>query len=58
MIFRLSQKLKAKIKAGALDAVPLDDTPYADWSTHLSRQAAIVFATVKLLHTLPIARLP
>jgi hypothetical protein len=35
MIFRLSQKLNAKIKAGALSAVPLDEHPFADWSAHL-----------------------
>lgn len=35
MIFRLSQKLNKKIKAGPLDTVPLDDNPYADWSCHL-----------------------
>ena len=35
MIFRLSQKLKAKIKAGALRALPLDENPLADWSAHL-----------------------
>jgi hypothetical protein len=32
MIFRLSQKLSAKIKAGTLAAVPLDENPFADWS--------------------------
>jgi len=35
MIFRLSQKLNKKIKAGPLDTVPLDENPYADWSAHL-----------------------
>ena len=35
MILRLSQKLNAKIKAGTLIAIPLDDNPYADWSCHL-----------------------
>jgi hypothetical protein len=35
MIFRLSQKLNAKIKAGALATVPLDENPFADWSAHL-----------------------
>ncbi len=35
MIFRLSQKLNKKIKAGQLDEMPLDDNPYADWSAHL-----------------------
>ena len=32
MIFRLSQKLNTRIKAGILTAVPLDENPFADWS--------------------------
>ena len=35
MIFRLSQKLNKKVKAGNLSVMPLDDNPYADWSCHL-----------------------
>lgn len=35
MIPRLSQKLNAKIKAGKLTEMPLDENPYADWSSHL-----------------------
>ena len=35
MILRLSHKLNAKIKAGALRPMPLDENPYADWSCHL-----------------------
>jgi hypothetical protein len=35
MIFRLSQKLNAKIKAATLSSVPLDENPLADWSAHL-----------------------
>ena len=35
MILRLSQKLNAKIKAGTLKPMPLDENPYADWSCHL-----------------------
>lgn len=35
MIFRLSQKLNTKIKAGKLAEMPLDENPYADWSCHL-----------------------
>jgi hypothetical protein len=35
MIFRLSQKLNAKIKGGSLDTVPLEGNPFADWSAHL-----------------------
>jgi hypothetical protein len=35
MIFRLSQKLNAKIEAGALRALPLHENALADWSAHL-----------------------
>ncbi len=35
MIFRLSQKLNTKVKAGTLDAVLLHENPFADWSAHL-----------------------
>jgi len=35
MIFRLSQKLNAKIKAGTLGAQALDENPFADWSAHV-----------------------
>jgi hypothetical protein len=35
MILRLSQKLNTKIKAGKLIEMPLDENPYADWSSHL-----------------------
>lgn len=35
MIFRPSQNLNTKIKAGPLAAAPLDENPYADWSAQL-----------------------
>ena len=35
MIFRLSHKLNAKVKAGVLRALPLHENPLADWSAHL-----------------------
>ncbi|MCA9261631.1 MAG: hypothetical protein KDA61_20580 [Planctomycetales bacterium] len=35
MILRLTQKLGAKIKAGKLTELPLDENPYADWSGRL-----------------------
>ncbi len=35
MIFRLTQKLSNKIKAGRLSETPLDEDPYADWSCHV-----------------------
>jgi hypothetical protein len=35
MIFRLSEKLNAKVKAGILATLPLDENPFADWSAGL-----------------------
>jgi len=35
MIFRLSQKLSTKIKAGKVAEKSLDENPYADWSVPL-----------------------
>ena len=35
MIFRVYQKLNAKIKAGTHSALPLYENPFADWSAHL-----------------------
>ncbi len=35
MIFRLSQALNARVKAGALAALPLHENPLFDWSAHL-----------------------
>ena len=35
MISRLSQKLNAKIKAGTLRTLRLNENPFADWSAHL-----------------------
>jgi hypothetical protein len=32
MIVRLSAKLNAKLKAGTLATLPLDENPFADWS--------------------------
>jgi hypothetical protein len=32
MIFRLSDKVNTKIKAGTLATLPLDENPFADWS--------------------------
>ena len=54
MIFRLSQKLNTKIKAGALDSVPLDENPYADWSAHLfavNRTQYIILSNTKSLYS-------
>lgn len=35
MIFRLTQRLSNKIKAGRLSQSPLDENPHADWSARL-----------------------
>jgi hypothetical protein len=35
MIFRLSDKVNTKIKAGTLATLPLDENPFADWSAGL-----------------------
>jgi hypothetical protein len=35
MIFRLSEKLSRKIKAGTLPSLPVHDCPLVDWSSHL-----------------------
>ena len=35
MIFRLSQKLNGKLKAGSVPTLPLDLNPFADWSAKL-----------------------
>jgi hypothetical protein len=54
MIFRLSQKLNAKIKAGPLVELPLDDNPLADWSAHLflvGRTQYILVSNTKSLYS-------
>ena len=54
MIFRLSEKLNAKIKAGALAAVPLNDNPIADWSAHLfvaGRTQYVLLSNTKSLYS-------
>lgn len=54
MIFRLSQKLNAKIKAGALRALPLDENPLADWSAHLfvaGRTQYLLLSNTKALYS-------
>src|SRR5213082_2929741 len=53
MIFRLSQKLNAKIKAGALLALPLHENPLADWSAHLfvaARTQYLLLSNTKSLY--------
>jgi hypothetical protein len=54
MIFRLSQKLNAKIKAGPLPALPLDENPLADWSAHLfvaQRTQYLLLSNTKSLYS-------
>ena len=54
MIFRLSQKLNAKIKTGSLGLLPLDENPYADWSAHLftaGRTQYIILSNTKSLYS-------
>ena len=54
MIFRLSQKLNTKIKAGHLDTLPLNENPYADWSAHLftaDRTQYIILSNTKSLYS-------
>ncbi len=53
MIFRLSQKLNTKIKAGTLPTLPLDENPFADWSAHLfvaDRTQYILVSNTKSLY--------
>lgn len=60
MIFRLSQKLNTRIKAGTLTARPLDGKPYADWSAHLfsvqRTQYILIANTPSLYSTVLFAR--
>jgi hypothetical protein len=54
MIFRLSQKLNTKIKAGTLAALPLDENPSADWSVHLfaaDRTQYLILCNTKSLYS-------
>ena len=54
MIFRLSQKLIDKIKAGALATLPLDENPFADWSAGLfliGRSQYILVTNTKSLYS-------
>src|SRR5271165_4138631 len=54
MIFRLSQKLNTKIKAGTLATLPLDENPFADWSAGLflvGRSQYILVTNTKSLYS-------
>jgi hypothetical protein len=54
MIFRLSQKLNAKIKAGTMAVLPLSENPFEDWSAHLfvaDRTQYILVTNTKSLYS-------
>jgi hypothetical protein len=54
MIFRLSEKLSTKIKAGTLGTLPPDENPFADWSAHLfvaERSQYILLSNTKSLYS-------
>jgi hypothetical protein len=54
MMFRLSQMLNAKIRAGTLATLPLDENPFADWSAHLfvaGRTQYILLSNTKSLYS-------
>lgn len=54
MIFRLSQKLSDKIKAGTLATLPLDENPFVDWSAGLflvERSQYILVTNTKSLYS-------
>ena len=54
MIFRLSQKLNQKIKTGTLEALPLHENPFADWSCHIfpaNRRQYILLSNTKSLYS-------
>lgn len=54
MIFRLSQKLNARIKGETLASLPLDENPLADWSAGLflvGRSPYILLTNTKSLYS-------
>lgn len=54
MILRLSRKLCTKLHVGALQTMPLDDNPFADWSAHLfvaDRAQYIIVSNTKSLYS-------
>jgi hypothetical protein len=54
MIFRLSQKLNTRIRAGSLATLPLDENPLADWSAGLflvGRTPYILLSNTKSLYS-------
>jgi hypothetical protein len=58
MIFRLTDKLNAKIKAGTLATLPPDENPFADWSAGLflvGRSQYILLTNTKSLYSTVLA---
>jgi hypothetical protein len=54
LVFRISHKLNAKIKAGTLPSQHLDENPFADWSAHLfvaDRTQYILLSNTKSLYS-------
>lgn len=54
MIFRLSQRLNQNINTGTLDALPLHQNPFADWSCHIFpaiRRQYILLSNTKSLYS-------
>ena len=54
MIFRLSDKMNTKIKAGTSATLPLDENPFADWSAGLflvGRSQHILLTNTKSLYS-------
>ena len=46
MIFRLTQALNARVKVGALEALPRHENPLLDWSAHLFPVGRSIFILV------------
>jgi hypothetical protein len=54
VIFRLSQKVSTKIKAGTLPVLPSHDNPFTDWSANLflvDRTQYIILSNTKTLYS-------
>jgi len=54
MILRFSQKLGSRLKTGTLKALPMDDAPVADWTSHLfffERTPYILVSNTKTLYS-------
>ena len=55
LVFRISHKLNAKIKAGPVSPLPSDENPFADWSAHLfaaDRTQYILLSNTKSLYSI------